>query len=392
MNSGFNLQEAREMLAFSYAIDLLGTQGIIPTQTKPTNNPNNPIPNDDGTVHPYPSSPIWPSGWTPAFPSNPTSVWDASILTPKPFLGLLGTNNVLISYNASRDAYVVAFAGTQNLLGGIEDVGIMPVYAGKIDERRYTSDTEYITNPDYYPDTVAKGQPPVIKPLIHLGFRMAVEQFTIKAKQDKFSLIKLFQSLGRDEIDLYVTGHSLGGAMAGIFSAWIQATGIAGIKVNLKTYTFASPKIGNDSFVNNFDAGATQAGYAFRVFNTLDSVPQLPPTWQSFTDLHNPEMVTGVLKFIWSKGEKMIISMLRKWLSKIRVPNIDLPNFNYCHVGAPIPLKGNFPVEATETEMPAKYYPGGKPSNPMAVKKTQQVWWQHWPWVYDDALTTTYKE
>lgn len=389
MNAGFDPQEAREMLGLSYAIDLLGTHGAPPKQRKPTNDPQNPIPDDDGKTYPYPIAPIWPSGWTPAFTSNPTSVWDASILTPKPFLGLLGTNNVLITYNESRNAYAVAFAGTQNLLGGIEDVGIIPVYAGKVDGKRYTSETEYITNPSYYPDSVADGQPKVIQPLMHLGFRMAVEQFTVKAKHDKFSLIKLFQSLGKSEIDLYVTGHSLGGAMAGVFSAWIQATGIEGMTINLKTYTYASPKIGNDSFVNNFDAGATQKGMAFRCFNNLDTVPQIPPTWESFSDLNNPEMVTGILKLIWSKGESVLPKSVQKWLDKIKLPSLDLPNFNYCHVGSPIPLHGSFPVETTDTEMPAKYFPNGM-SAPESISNTQKVWWQHWPWVYYEALEAAY--
>jgi hypothetical protein len=68
---------------------------------------------------------------------------------------------------------------------------------------------------------------------------------------------------------LVVTGHSLGGAVATLATAYLRA---AGFPADL--YTYGSPRVGNlalAEFVTN------QAGAEYRVTHTDDPVPRLPP-------------------------------------------------------------------------------------------------------------------
>ena len=66
-----------------------------------------------------------------------------------------------------------------------------------------------------------------------------------------------------------VTGHSLGGAVATLATAYIRKAGYAA-----DLYTYGSPRVGNDAFV----AFVTdQPGAEYRVTHTDDPVPRLPP-------------------------------------------------------------------------------------------------------------------
>src|SRR5437868_3483330 len=113
---GFSREEAIELLGICTAANFLGpvTFSPFPIGLTVTNDPKNPLPNDDGRTYPYPRMPIWPQGWTPAVPSeDPGMPWEASILTSKLSTGV-GVNSAIVAYNAERDAYAIAFAGTLN--------------------------------------------------------------------------------------------------------------------------------------------------------------------------------------------------------------------------------------------------------------------------------------
>lgn len=398
MQPNFNLTEAQQMLALSYAADLLGPRknpdGKGFTTLKPANNRENPLPNDNGTVYPYPVDPIWPAGWTPGFPVIDTllfNVWHRSILQAAPanippIIANLkfGSNNVIVTYNESLDAYAVAFAGTENLTGALEDVAFVPVPAGPLDYSFYNSSATYIVNPDYYNQPTSSGQPAVVQPCMHFGFRVAVEEYTVKAANGSLhNLIEAFQALGKSSINLFVTGHSLGAAMAGVFSAWVQAGGLqaAGITtVNLKTYTFASPKWANDALANNFDNGLTKNNMIYRVVNNLDTVPQIPPTIEWLNDLNNPSMIKALLPL---KPPAFLEDLANK-LKEI-FPN-GYPNLNYVHVGNAYVVQGEFPVVYEGSTLPASLFPGSGNADAPADSLMQE-WWQHWPFVYYNAMT-----
>lgn len=66
---------------------------------------------------------------------------------------------------------------------------------------------------------------------------------------------------------LYVTGHSLGGALALIATRALNSDNVAAC------YTFGSPRVGDIEF----DAAIKVPIY--RIVNAADAVPHLPPTW-----------------------------------------------------------------------------------------------------------------
>lgn len=66
---------------------------------------------------------------------------------------------------------------------------------------------------------------------------------------------------------LYITGHSLGGALALIATRDISADNVAAC------YTFGSPRVGDSEF------GDAIKPPVYRVVNAADAVPRVPPTW-----------------------------------------------------------------------------------------------------------------
>lgn len=66
---------------------------------------------------------------------------------------------------------------------------------------------------------------------------------------------------------LYLTGHSLGGALAVVATRDLNQDRIAAC------YTFGSPKVGNEEF------GYPIKPPIYRVVNAVDAVPRVPPTW-----------------------------------------------------------------------------------------------------------------
>lgn len=94
--------------------------------------------------------------------------------------------------------------------------------------------------------------------LIHEGFQKAYNHVRKALEQD---LQK------NPELPLYITGHSLGGALA-IVATWATAANSLGA-----CYTFGSPRVGNESLANRFKTPI------YRLVNNSDIVPRVPPAW-----------------------------------------------------------------------------------------------------------------
>ena len=71
-----------------------------------------------------------------------------------------------------------------------------------------------------------------------------------------------------------VIGHSLGSALATLTAADIALNNLSGARNGLQIYTFASPRVGLLDFAAAFNAAVPTS---FRVWNTLDIVPEVPP-------------------------------------------------------------------------------------------------------------------
>ena len=72
----------------------------------------------------------------------------------------------------------------------------------------------------------------------------------------------------------YVSGHSLGSALATILALDI-ALAVPRLQPQLQVYVYASPRVGNPEFVNNY---AQILPNTFRITNLADPIPTMPPT------------------------------------------------------------------------------------------------------------------
>ena len=122
---------------------------------------------------------------------------------------------------------------------------------------------------------------------IHAGFKKAFEKVAIDIQQ------KLNEDEFREK-PLFITGHSLGGALATIASKKLSHNG--GIAA---CYTFGSPRVGDDEWVANIKTPI------YRLVNAADCVTMLPPSWMII------EPLCWLIKHIPYIGESV-----RSWLSQ----------------------------------------------------------------------------
>ena len=91
---------------------------------------------------------------------------------------------------------------------------------------------------------------------IHTGFLKAYEQVRTEVEEAVAEV---------EDYALYVTGHSLGGALALIATRELKTPNLAAC------YTFGSPRVGNSEFGDSIKTPI------YRIVNTADIVPRLPP-------------------------------------------------------------------------------------------------------------------
>jgi triacylglycerol lipase len=95
--------------------------------------------------------------------------------------------------------------------------------------------------------------------MVHRGFHSA---FSVCQKE-------ITEALGRvpNDLGLYITGHSLGGALAQIASAAFERNNLAAC------YTYGSPRVGTETFDREVKCPH------YRLVNNWDVVPGVPPPW-----------------------------------------------------------------------------------------------------------------
>ncbi|MDQ1353310.1 MAG: triacylglycerol lipase [Acidobacteriota bacterium] len=101
----------------------------------------------------------------------------------------------------------------------------------------------------------------------HIGFLII---YALLVDQIKHALTELNAEAG------FITGHSLGGALA-ILAAATIGTIIhpdKGIDGSIQMYNFGGPRLGNKSFKDAYDP---QLPYSYRVTNLADACPIVPP-------------------------------------------------------------------------------------------------------------------
>ncbi len=103
---------------------------------------------------------------------------------------------------------------------------------------------------------------------VHLGFKNIYDSCSSAV----ISYINQYPDIQNRTI--YITGHSLGGAVATLCAAHL----LYEIFKQPTVYTFASPRVGDSDFVTSFNE---RAPLHFRIFNTEDAVPIVPPAVSS---------------------------------------------------------------------------------------------------------------
>lgn len=114
---------------------------------------------------------------------------------------------------------------------------------------------------------------------VHSGFLEAFQKIEPQIRRDLDDPSKVPADKG-----LYITGHSLGGALAQIASAAFERDTLAAC------YTFGSPRVGE----RRFDTEVKCPHY--RLVNADDVVPSVPPPWLGFA--HG-----GDVRFLSKDGE-----------------------------------------------------------------------------------------
>jgi hypothetical protein len=122
------------------------------------------------------------------------------------------------------------------------------------------------------------------KAMVHVGWMVGLGSMapTIVRK------IREFYGQGIKQV--IVEGHSQGGALAYLLSAYLHyqiEDGSLPVDLVVKTYCSAAPKPGNLYFAYDFDYN-NRAGWAYNVVNAADWVPETPFSIQTLSDFNKP--------------------------------------------------------------------------------------------------------
>ncbi|MCO5260052.1 MAG: lipase family protein [Crocinitomicaceae bacterium] len=107
---------------------------------------------------------------------------------------------------------------------------------------------------------------------IHAGYTLAIGFM-------KADLLKEIKELNKQGIyDIYITGHSQGGALATLVRAYLNYLPENELdkKNNFKVYAFANPMVGNEAFVKEYNSSFCENGMSYSIHNPEDFVPRLP--------------------------------------------------------------------------------------------------------------------
>jgi triacylglycerol lipase len=106
--------------------------------------------------------------------------------------------------------------------------------------------------------------------LVHAGFHQALGQVWSDLSAKIFEWTAPRE--GRTARQIFITGHSLGGAIGTLMFARLAADAARPVPV---LYTFGCPKVGDDAFARELDRRYPER--VFRLVNDTDVVPNLPP-------------------------------------------------------------------------------------------------------------------
>jgi hypothetical protein len=161
------------------------------------------------------------------------------------YVDALEDTRAWIGYQTSSNRIVVTVRGTRNWVNWIEDFDFIP------------TDYSYCSNCK-----------------VHSGFYVVLQGLEYEG------LITGIQSLLQAtsySAELFIVGHSLGGAVATLLMAHLyEHNVISANTTRLELYTFGSPRVGNPAFAS-YVTGLLPHDRQHRLTHHMDPVPHLPP-------------------------------------------------------------------------------------------------------------------
>jgi hypothetical protein len=173
-------------------------------------------------------------------------------------------------------------------------------------------------------------------------------------------------SAGSSSVNLYVTGHSLGGALSSVMALWLADTRTQwdpNHQTTIQAYCYAGPTAGNTDFATYLNGRLGEN--AHRIWNSLDVVPH---AWnvndlQQIPTLYEPQipseqwminLVNGIVKTLQDLGlnyEQIEVSQELQGQYNNKYPSF-LDQMRYQHVQAYLDLLGlGGKVDLTKTRL-----------------------------------------
>lgn len=114
---------------------------------------------------------------------------------------------------------------------------------------------------------------------VHSGYTLALAFL----HEDLLKQIKGLNARGI--FDIFITGHSQGGALAILSRAYFANVSSEDLdpKNNFKVYAFAMPMVGNKSFINEYDKAFSITEMSYGMVNPEDLVPSMPLSYNDST-------------------------------------------------------------------------------------------------------------
>ncbi len=250
---------------------------------------------------------------------------------------------------------------------------------------------------------------------VHSGYLLGVTYLL----NDLLPQLKLLNAEGI--YDIYITGHSQGGALAQVLRVYLDNLNSTELskKNRYKSYAFASPKIGNKEFTEDFNR-MYKNETSFNVVNSEDIVPTLPLSYSDKSFVTKNEIKNWIFD---SKNHKMSDRVgdgevrafkgkikqlshvlgnrtghqIKKNYSDVVLPD-EVRDINYKKVGKmvsispseyPKSLKDSIMLENKEFMENAKYDQDGNLAND-DLYNTEPMFFQHNPYNYYVTILKTY--
>ncbi len=183
---------------------------------------------------------------------------------------------IVAHQTANPDHRIIAIRGTEGIVEWLDDAASLLMvpfkqapHAGRV---AFGFDKIYSTMKVVPVPTLAAGHPELAVPAFTGSFGNQLNQLAELRESGRPQLRALPPGRTRPDRPTVVTGHSLGAALATLF---VLENSIEK-HFDVSTFsTLASPRVGNLEFKYVFDALPL---ISWRVFNTPDVVPKLPPS------------------------------------------------------------------------------------------------------------------